>query len=169
MWPVAGSATWRAVPQRQHDAAASNQDWRDGMLAIATWNLENLFRPGAASGPTDQETYDAKLDALSGTINDLMPDVLAVQEVGDPAALDDLRARLSGNWNSTISTQPDGRGIRVGFLARRAMHDVEEVRAFPQGVAPVALDDSGATTAGMGRGALRVRIDAGSASVDIVT
>jgi endonuclease/exonuclease/phosphatase family metal-dependent hydrolase len=139
------------------------------VLAVATWNLENLFRPGEASGPTDQQAYDAKLDALAATINALNPDVLAVQEVGDPAALDDLRGRLNGSWHVEVSPAPDGRGIRVGFLARRAMHDVEGVRAFPQGVAPVQQDDSGATSSQMGRGALRVRVDAGAMSVEIVT
>src|SRR3954454_2977472 len=54
------------------------------MLTIATWNLENLFRPGADAGPTDEDAYDAKLAALAHMIEQIAPDVLAVQEVGDP-------------------------------------------------------------------------------------
>src|SRR3954462_8100561 len=98
------------------------------MLAVATWNLENLFRPGQAAGPTDQQRYAAKLDALAARINGLNPDVLAVQEVGDSAALNDLCGRLNGNWNLRLSPDSDGRGIRVGFLARRAMQAVRRVR-----------------------------------------
>ena len=128
------------------------------MLAVATWNLENLFCPGADAGPSDQGSYDAKLTTLANTIRLLSPDVLAVQEVGDPAALDDLRARLGGAWNAALSAEPDGRGIRVGFLARLPLTDVEPVRLFPAGTAPVQLDDAGAATDRMGRGALRVRV-----------
>lgn len=50
------------------------------MTRIGTWNLENLARPGGASGaPGDQATHEAKLDTLAETIADLHPDVLAVQ------------------------------------------------------------------------------------------
>ena len=62
-------------------------------MRIGTWNLENLFRPGPA-GPSTDAVYQAKLDSLAATITALAPDVLAVQEVGDPAALADLAARV---------------------------------------------------------------------------
>ena len=78
------------------------------MLTIATWNLENLFRPGADAGPTDEHDYDAKLEALAGMIEQIAPDVLAVQKVADPEALADLRGRLSGNWHRELSNEPDG-------------------------------------------------------------
>src|SRR5215218_6066769 len=103
------------------------------MLTIATWNLENLFRPGSEGGPTDEHAYTAKLDALAAMIEQIAPDVLAVQEVGDPAALQDLRERLDGDWHSELSAQPDARGIRVGFLSRYALRDVGAIRAFPAG------------------------------------
>jgi hypothetical protein len=71
------------------------------MTRIGTWNLQNLFRPGGGSGsPGDEDAYSAKLDALARTISGLEPDVLAIQEVGDPAALQDLVARLPGNWHT---------------------------------------------------------------------
>jgi hypothetical protein len=58
------------------------------MTKIGTWNLQNLFRPGGGSGsPGDEDAYGAKLEALARTIIALDPDVLAIQEVGDPAAL----------------------------------------------------------------------------------
>ena len=38
------------------------------MVRIGTWNVENLFRPGEQDGPSSQAAYEAKLDALAGTI-----------------------------------------------------------------------------------------------------
>lgn len=66
------------------------------MVTIGTWNLESPFRPGDDSGSKGLQAYESKLDALTSTITDLAPDVLAVQEVGDPHALDDLMERLNG-------------------------------------------------------------------------
>src|SRR3954453_7487353 len=114
------------------------------MLTIATWNLENLFRPRAGDGPTDEDAYDAKLAALAEMIEQIAPDVLAVQEVGDPEALDDLRARLDGDWQRELSTQPDSRGIRVGFLSRHPLTKIQAIRAFPAGTDPVRINDDGA-------------------------
>jgi hypothetical protein len=31
---------------------------------VMMWNVENLFRPGAPSGPRTQAIYDEKLDGL---------------------------------------------------------------------------------------------------------
>src|SRR5687767_278501 len=98
------------------------------MLTIATWNLENLFEPGTDGGPTDDAVFEAKLDALAATIDDVGPDVLAVQEVGSADALDALRERLDGDWSAEVSPDPDGRGIRVGYLSRHPLSDVERVR-----------------------------------------
>ena len=79
--------------------------------------------------------------------------MLAVQEVGDPEALEDLREHLEGDWHTETSEFPDGRGIRVGFLSRLALAEVEQLRAFPERLAPVQVDDEGATLAEMGRSA----------------
>jgi endonuclease/exonuclease/phosphatase family metal-dependent hydrolase len=137
-------------------------------VIVGTWNLENLFRPGADAGPSDEQTYDAKLTELARVINQITPDVLAVQEVGDPAALEDLRERLDGDWRAKSSELPDGRGIRVGFLSRLELSEPDQLREFPQGLSPVQVDDQGTTMAQMGRGALRVRVRAGNRDVDLV-
>lgn len=89
----------------------------DTMLTIATWNLENLFRPGNGAGPESEAAYEAKLKALAETITELAPDMLAVQEVGEPEALADMVDRLGGTWHTALA-DPDGRGIRVGVLSR---------------------------------------------------
>jgi endonuclease/exonuclease/phosphatase family metal-dependent hydrolase len=125
------------------------------MVLIGTWNLENLFKPGAASGPTTPQAYQAKLDGLAATIAELNPDVLAVQEVGDPEALTDLAKKLSGQGYDHLETaDPDGRGIRVGFLSRLPLLDVRQVAAFPAPLRPIQVDDTAAAESAMGRPAL---------------
>jgi endonuclease/exonuclease/phosphatase family metal-dependent hydrolase len=138
-------------------------------VVVATWNLENLFRPGGEAGPSDERQYEAKLAELARVIGEIDPDVLAVQEVGDPAALEDLRGRLEGEWHSETSEFPDERGIRVGFLSRRALRRIEQVREFPSLLEPVQIDDEETKVHEMGRGALRVRVRAGGRAIDLVT
>jgi endonuclease/exonuclease/phosphatase family metal-dependent hydrolase len=138
-------------------------------VVVGTWNLENLFEPGGAAGPRDDGVYEAKIAGLATAIAALAPDVLAVQEVGDPAALADLVGRLAGTWHTELSEFPDERGIRVGFVSRRALTHVEQVREFPDRLEPVQIDDDGNHMDAMGRGALRVRIRVQNVSVDLVT
>src|SRR2546428_2534148 len=92
-------------------------DGRQIMFKVMTWNLENLFRPGGPSGPADPDVYKAKLHGLAATINGQAPDVLAVQEIGDPDALADLVGLLDGTWHQRLSDHPDHRGIRVAWLS----------------------------------------------------
>ncbi|MFD2395664.1 hypothetical protein ACFSVJ_00205 [Prauserella oleivorans] len=100
------------------------------MAVIGTWNLENLFLPGADAGPTSTEAYETKLDSLAATIVRAAPDVLAVQEVGSPEALADLVTRLPGEWHTELA-EPDARGIRVGLLARTPSPRRPRPRGFP--------------------------------------
>jgi hypothetical protein len=69
------------------------------VVRIGTWNLENLFKPPSEFGPKTDAEYDAKLDALAGAITQMDPHVLAVQEVGDPVALQELADRVGGTWH----------------------------------------------------------------------
>jgi endonuclease/exonuclease/phosphatase family metal-dependent hydrolase len=139
------------------------------MARIGTWNLENLFRPGGGSGsPTDADVYGAKLDALAATIDRLQVDVLAVQEVGDPRALTDLVQRLAGDWHTALA-DPDTRGIRTGLVSRPDLTMVEQVRAFPDLLAPVQVDDRGTTITGLGRPALRGRMRLEGRDIDVVS
>jgi len=138
-------------------------------VVVGTWNLENLFRPAVDGGPADDAAYEAKLDSLAGVITGLAPDVLALQEVGQPEALDDLKARLDGRWHSETSAFADGRGVRVGFLSRLALAEVRQVRPFPERLHPVQVDDDGPPAHEMGRGALRARVSADGEDLDLVT
>jgi endonuclease/exonuclease/phosphatase family metal-dependent hydrolase len=129
------------------------------MAVIGTWNLENLYRPGERYGPRDEEAYKAKLEGLAAVVARFAPDVLGVQEVGDPRALADLVGALDGRWHTVLSDHPDGRGIRVGFLSRLPLAVVEDTAGFPARLHPVQTDDNGSTTDRMGRGALAVRVE----------
>jgi len=128
---------------------------------VMTWNLENLFLPGEEGGPEDQAVFDQKLAALAATILQLSPDVLAVQEVGSEAAFKALQAALEGHYpHAQLSSIPDGRGIRVGFLSRLPIEEHEDFADFPGGAfANISgLDRFGnpEPVTRMGRGALRV-------------
>lgn len=137
------------------------------MVTIGTWNLENLFRPGDDSNSGTEADYAKKLKSLAAIVSDLAPDVLAVQEVGDPDALDYLASRLKGTWHTALA-EPDGRGIRVGFLSQSALTKVDEILEFPAHLGPVQVDDGG-TIEKMGRPALKARIRKDGTSFDIVS
>jgi predicted extracellular nuclease len=137
------------------------------ILTVATWNLENFFRPGA-DGPNSQQIYDDKLSHLKTTIESIDPDVLGVQEVGQPEALEDLRAALGDGWHAISSQHPDGRGIRVGFLSKLEVSDHEDVVAFPATLKPIQQSDDGHLENEMGRGALRVRVAHNGTALDVI-
>ncbi len=140
------------------------------MFKVMSWNVENLFRPGAPSGPSSQAAYQVKLQGLASTINAQAPDVLAVQEIGDPAALDDLAALLDGTWHAQVSTHPDARGIRVAWLSQRPVTSPVEILAFPAHLHPVQSGDASETQAAMGRGAVAITVDSDSGvPVQLVT
>ncbi len=88
------------------------------VVNVSTWKPGDHFRPGSDAGPDSDDVYEAKLTALAGTISGLAPDVLAVQEVGEPEARwltwwIVLAASGTPRW-----LEPDGRGIRVAVLSR---------------------------------------------------
>jgi endonuclease/exonuclease/phosphatase family metal-dependent hydrolase len=134
------------------------------MTVVGTWNVENLFRPGGEFGPDDERIYQEKIRGLAETITQAEADVVAVEEVGDPAALDDVRAQLGDDWRAVTSRIFDsGHPIRVGFLSRLSLEIIIDTAEFPDLVRPVQTGDNGDTVHQMGRGALaaRVRDDTG--------
>lgn len=146
-------------------------------MRVVTWNVENLFSPPGPGddpeGRPDDGAYAAKLTTLTGVIAALAPDVVALQEVGDETALDDLRGSLEaatgGGWVARSSRAPDGRGIRVAVLTTRAVLTTQDVTALPPRLRPVQVDDAGTTVDRMGRGALRVRVEADAGPLDLIT
>lgn len=138
------------------------------MVRVGTWNVENLFRPGGDAGPDTEEAYAAKLDALAATINELATDVLGLQELGDPEAVGDLVGRVGGDWHVELA-DPDRRGIRVGYISRLPLTEVEQVAAFPEGLRPIQVDDTDTELAVMGRPALQARVDVAGQAVHLLT
>lgn len=129
---------------------------------VMTWNLENLFSPSSSDDKKVQE-YEEKLKTLADVILRLDADVVGVQEVGTPQGFDDLRDRLDGRYpHHKLSSEPDGRGIRVGFLSKLPIDDSDELIDFPtEGLASVPGQDGKGnpeTVTKLSRGALRIAV-----------
>jgi len=140
-----------------------------------TWNVENLYRPALDASQADQQQFQQKLVLLASVINQLDPDVLALQEVGGEEPLFDLQQALGGTYpHRAISAFPDQRGIRVAFLSKLpADEPAEDIVDFPPGP---ALDIHNLTATGdpkpinrLGRGALRLRVTKEGLTVDLIT
>ncbi|MET0741468.1 MAG: endonuclease/exonuclease/phosphatase family protein [Candidatus Nanopelagicales bacterium] len=138
------------------------------MTTVATWNIENLFLPGSEYGPPDLESYEAKLAMLAGTIDSLDADVISLQEVGDPAALDDLVARLHGMWEARLSQAPDPRGIRVAVLSRLPVLSSHDIVELPGLLQPPQISDLGEKLERLRRGALATTVAASSGPLTLV-
>jgi endonuclease/exonuclease/phosphatase family metal-dependent hydrolase len=128
------------------------------VFKVMTWNVENLFRPHTEGGPDSDVVYEAKLNGLAATINAQAPDALSVQEVGDPAALDDLVDLLDGSWHQRVSQHPDQRHIRVAWLTQHEITASEDILDFAEHLEPVQVDDDGTRLGEMGRGAVAITV-----------
>lgn len=73
---------------------------------MLNWNLENLFLPGQDGGPTSQAAFQDKLTSLAAVIDQVVPGVAAVQEVGPDSALARLQARLIHQLPHAITGDP---------------------------------------------------------------
>ena len=139
-----------------------------------TWNVENLFDVGADAGPETQAQLTAKLRSLAAVIDAQEPHVVALQEIGSESALAKLQTALEQPMPHRVLANPDDRGIRVGFIGRRVLHDPLEIRMFPDGLLPIQVGDDPPGAAGprtmtqMGRPALQVTVRANNRDVHIV-
>ncbi|WP_346125467.1 endonuclease/exonuclease/phosphatase family protein [Micromonospora coerulea] len=137
-------------------------------LIVMTWNVENLFRPHDTD-PSAADTYAAKLAYLAGLISGTGANVVALQEIGSPAAAEDLRAALGEPWQAVVSTHPDRRGIRVAVLARHPLTEEAQITALPQSGMPAVPDVDGDTLTHLGRGAVQVHVDCGGPGLRLLT
>jgi endonuclease/exonuclease/phosphatase family metal-dependent hydrolase len=126
------------------------------MVTLATWNVENFYRPGSPFGPKTEAGYRAKLNAVAATISTSQAEVIGLQEVGDPAVLADLVTVLGGQWFTQVSSAPDSRGIRVAFLSKFELHSPLDVVDLPAELSGGRADDAGGVLTQLGRGALQV-------------
>lgn len=138
---------------------------------VMTWNVENLFPPGTASGPPTAAVYRRKLDRLARTIGKIEPDVVALQEIGHADSLRDLQEALAGQYpHAALSSHPDNRGIRVAILSRRTLTDVRQLDAFAPGALADVRSVSGELLTAPSRGALHaVARLTGSRRIRVVT
>ena len=138
-------------------------------LAVMTWHVENLFRPGDDADQGAKEVYQRKLDYLATTIRAVAPDVLAVQEIGGPEAADDLTAAIGTGWRAVVSQHPDPRGIRVAALSPHPIAAEADVHAFPAGALPQVPDVDHGQLTEMGRGALQARVSTDHGQLRVLT
>jgi endonuclease/exonuclease/phosphatase family metal-dependent hydrolase len=142
------------------------------VVRIGTWNLENLFKPPSEFGPMTDAEYDAKLDALASAITRMDPDVLALQEGGDPVPLQELADRVGGTWHIETADAEAGTNhtIRVGILSRVVLTAPRQVSAFLDLLRAIqqgdGQDDDIKT---MGRPALHVRVRLDGVDIEIIT
>jgi len=92
-------------------------------LSISTLNLENLTKPKSSAKETEKQQYERRLSMLRDIVLRLDADILALQELTTPAALDDLFAL--GFTNSFkpykkpyVVGKPAERGVRCAVLSR---------------------------------------------------
>ncbi|MDZ5447771.1 hypothetical protein U2F26_34560 [Micromonospora sp. 4G57] len=123
-------------------------------LIVMTWNVENLFRPDDTDAAA-AETYAAKLTYIAGLISGTGADVVAVQEIGSPAAAEDLRAALCEAWQAVVSAHPDSRGISVAVVARHPLTEEARITALPQAGLPAVPDVDGGSLTHLGRSAFK--------------
>jgi endonuclease/exonuclease/phosphatase family metal-dependent hydrolase len=123
------------------------------MLTAMTWNVENFFVPE----PADADAYQEKVGQLAAVISAAAPDLVGLQEVGDPESFDALLTALGRGWSGVLATHFDPEhAIRVGWLTTGELTDVEEVVDLPEALRPVKVEDDGTTISQLGRGALAV-------------
>lgn len=140
-------------------------------MRVGTWNVENLFTPGADYGPSEQSLFTEKIAGLAATITDAGLDVVAVQEVGDEDAFAALIDALGSRWAGELSTRfATPHTIRNGIVSRLPIETVTEHDAIPDELSGVPVNDNQTALTAMGRGALHVRVTAaGGVGVDVVS
>ena len=99
---------------------------------VMTWNVENLFDVGAEAGPETQAQLAAKIESLRAVIDAQAPHIVALQEIGSESALARLQDALQKPMPHRVLAQPDDRGIRVGFISKRVLHDPHPHQALPR-------------------------------------
>lgn len=132
-------------------------------LRVATWNVENLFRPGAGDIDLTKAAYQRKLDHIAGLVSGANVDVLALQEVGSEEALADLQAAAGDRFPHRAVASPDRRGIRVALLSRFPIAETRDLTEFPQGAMHDVPAPEGEILNAMGRGVLEAIVDTGEA------
>jgi endonuclease/exonuclease/phosphatase family metal-dependent hydrolase len=132
-------------------------------ITITTWNVQNLTRSDLV--------FADKLNFLVGTLQALGSDVVALQEILDLNALQELAHRLGFHH---FAAEPDDRGNRVAFLTRNApalpARQIDQWQ-LAQGIEVRDFDSNGAVKVlpQFPRPALQITIAHDGEEIDIVT
>jgi endonuclease/exonuclease/phosphatase family metal-dependent hydrolase len=86
----------------------------EGAMRIATYNVKDLFLP---KEPAHEAIFARKIERIAEQILLSQAAVVALQEVGEPEALERLCAAGLADYQTVIGT-PDERGIRCAVLSR---------------------------------------------------
>jgi len=131
-------------------------------ITITTWNVQNFTQ--------SDQVYNAKLTFLTDNLQALGSDVVALQEILDPNALQDLANGLGFHH---IAAAPDGRMNRVAFLTRNAPVESEQIDQWrlPQGVDVRGFDNNGniELLQQFSRPAFRITVAHNGGQIDIIT
>lgn len=94
-----------------HRPAGFSPTERDAAtMRVVTWNV------GGKTGATGQPMQDEWIAGVAGTIRELSPDLVLLQEVASRGQLDELLSELGGSWRGTVTARGDR---RVGVLYER--------------------------------------------------
>jgi endonuclease/exonuclease/phosphatase family metal-dependent hydrolase len=132
-------------------------------ITITTWNVQNFTQ----SDPV----FADKLNFLVGTLQALGSDIVALQEILDPNALQNLADRLGFH---PFTAAPDDRGNRVAFLTRDALvappQQIDQFR-LPPGVAVHDFDSNGTVKVlpQFPRPAFQITVAHDGREIDVVT
>ena len=132
-------------------------------ITITTWNVQNFERA--------DPVYADKLNYLAGILLALGSDIVALQEILDPGALQDLADRLGFH---PCAATPASRGIRVAFLTRNPLaQESAEINQWivPPGVSVHDFDADGNVEVcpEFPRPALRITIAHNGREIDLIT
>ncbi|OZG74870.1 hypothetical protein BTA51_00195 [Hahella sp. CCB-MM4] len=131
-------------------------------IKITTWNVQNFTKASTV--------YQEKLNYLKNTLQALGSDVVALQEVLDADALEELADALGFH---AYAATPDGRHNRVAMLTRDQAISTREINAWilPPGESVHHFDSSGNVEIAtkFSRPALQVTLPYNGGELDIIT
>jgi endonuclease/exonuclease/phosphatase family metal-dependent hydrolase len=137
-------------------------------FTLATFNVKNLLE---ARDDGERALLSRKLDGIAEMLRECGADVIGLQEVGPPALLADVIARLPGmGYAEPIVGTPDARGIRCALLSRLPVLDahIETAAALPFPVFRVGDPAPFGARIPLRRGLVRARIDTAMGPVQVV-
>jgi endonuclease/exonuclease/phosphatase family metal-dependent hydrolase len=131
-------------------------------ITMTTWNIQNFSQ--------SDDVYAQKLEFLADTLQSLGSDVVALQEVLDLKALQDIADRLGYH---PFAATPDGRGNRVAVLSRNAPVQQQEISQWqlPPNTVIRRFDSNGdiETLDAFPRPAYQITVAHNGAQIDIIT